>query len=278
MPASIQQQNTFTQIPDWVILHPLTHAEFHVYAAICRRTNKHRTAYPGHRRIAKEAHCSTATVGPAIDKLEKVGAIIVTRDPKTRATNDYYLPMEPFGGVAMTDTPRRDDRDQGAAMTASQLETVTTNRNKRAPDGAHQVEVTEQDGHPYTVPIDTQPTRKELHNQMIEALLSAMGWDRDEITKTMWSQLRTAAKDLLDVDVDPNSGEVGRRAMRYRGAQPGKLTPLALVKWWADCAPPNSKPCPNKCGPDGFYWPTDDARSPVACLEPGCAHKRERKP
>lgn len=103
--SKIQQEFPFTQIPDWIITHPkITHAQFRVYAAICHHSNKQRTAFPGMRRIAKDAHCSKATAEKAIPALEAIGALIVTRDPTTRRTNFYFLPMTPKG-VPVSGTP-----------------------------------------------------------------------------------------------------------------------------------------------------------------------------
>jgi len=257
VPTQVQQENYFTQIPDWVILAHISHAEFRVYAAICRRTdNKERTSYPGHRLIAKEARCSTATVGSAIEALEKIGAIIVTRDPKTRHTNLYYLPMLPYGGVAMADTGVAMTATGGVAMTATQLEPVlTTTKNKREPT--------------------TRSPAQQANDQIIEAFHEACGWEVEDITEATMRATAVAVSKLKPVT--PTVAEVHERAAVYRQTLPWALTPAGLVKWWAKCAPVTTRPCPNRCGPDGYYFPNNNSPYPVACPNPGCEHKRKAK-
>ena len=97
----------FTQIPDWIISHPeLSHATVRVYAAICTRVGKERTAWPSLARIAADAHCSDSTVISAIKALEQVGAIVTTgtlKDDGSTGSNHYHLPMTPI--VAEGGTP-----------------------------------------------------------------------------------------------------------------------------------------------------------------------------
>jgi hypothetical protein len=208
--STITRELPFTQIPDWVITHPdLSHATVRVYAAICTHASKERIAFPGIRRIAEEAHCSTSTVQHAIDELEAAGALQVTR--RKDEVNHYHLPYRPSTHpVAMTDTPP-------VAMTDTEL-----------------------------YPVLTTPTQQDkiapAHTQMKNAIVEAMGWNPDEVSQPMWGQIEAAAKALRDLGVDPSTGEVARRARIYLVNQPGKLGPMALVKWWSDCAQPKVKP------------------------------------
>ena len=95
--STAQRDVPFTQIPDWIILHPdLTHATVRVYLAICHRVDKHRTSWPSINRIARDAHCSPTTVKEALKQLEGIGALIVTRAIGVAGehhTNHYHLPM-----------------------------------------------------------------------------------------------------------------------------------------------------------------------------------------
>ena len=112
MPATISQEFPFSQIPNWVILHPdLTAHDKTVYMVIATHADRQRTAFPGIRRIAAEAGCSTTTVQKAISNLEQVGALVTTRtvdEDGRHLVNHYQLPMVcqlVLQGVAADDTP-----------------------------------------------------------------------------------------------------------------------------------------------------------------------------
>ena len=103
---------------------------------------------------------------------------------------------------------------------------------KNKPEGNTEKEIT----------IQNQIAPGDAHNQMMETIVQAMGWDREEVSDPMWAQIRKASKLLRDMGVDPWGQEVARRARIYLVNQPGKLSPLALVKWWSDCGEPRVKP------------------------------------
>ena len=98
-------------------------------------------------------------------------------------------------------------------------------------------------GEPRNAALATRKPRtpaQQTHDQLIDALIDVMDWTKDQITEPGWGALHTAAAHLRKVGADPP--EIARRAAIYLINQPGKLTPNALAKHWADCDQPRTRP------------------------------------
>ena len=82
----------------------------------------------------------------------------------------------------------------------------------------------------------TEP-EDDYQTEMKNALVGAMGWRLEDVTRSMWGQVEKAGAELRELGVQP--AEVYRRARVYRVNRPHQtLSPAALVKWWPDCAEP----------------------------------------
>jgi hypothetical protein len=91
------------------------------------------------------------------------------------------------------------------------------------------------------------------HDEMVWALVEAMGWQPEEIPKAQWGRLHKAAHMLTDISADP--GQVMHRARVYQVNFNGAtMTPNAIATNWADLA---------------------EARAPVSSREVGRAAKRQ---
>lgn len=76
--------------------------------------------------------------------------------------------------------------------------------------------------------------RKGEIDEVWEALIEVMGWNRNEVTAPMRGILNRAVRDLKEVGATRE--EIMRRAEVYADRFSGvALTPTALVKWWAEC-------------------------------------------
>ncbi len=245
MPKLTREQ-PFTQIPDWVILHPdLSHATIRVYAAICTHVNKERVAFPGVRRIAEVAHCSPYTVQTALKELETVGAIQVTRSKNSKGENKpnlYHLPLQ---GVPATSTRMPTTGTGGGPTSGTELyPSITTPIEQHQESEAHSVEVVEIDGQPYDVEIspgEILDGSKDHHDAIAYALVSAMSWKTSEVSEPQWGKIHKAALTLTNLGVHP--AEVAVRARVYQVNHPEwELTPNALAAWWADSSQARLKP------------------------------------
>lgn len=70
---------------------------------------------------------------------------------------------------------------------------------------------------------------------LFDAVVAACGLDPGELTKSARGGLNSALKDLRDVNADP--AQVPARAAVFRSRWDVPLTPPALAKHWAACAP-----------------------------------------
>lgn len=75
--------------------------------------------------------------------------------------------------------------------------------------------------------------RKGEIDEVWEALIEVMGWNRNEITAPMRGILNRAVRDLKEVGA--TRAEIIRRAAVYADRFSGAvLTPTSLTKWWAE--------------------------------------------
>lgn len=75
--------------------------------------------------------------------------------------------------------------------------------------------------------------RKGEIDELWEALIESLGWNRNEITTSQRGPMNRALKELREVGATP--AEIKRRAAVYADRFAGlTLTPAALAKWWPE--------------------------------------------
>lgn len=192
---------------------------------------------PAQATIAWKIGISTRQVQRTQAELRDLGVLEVTKKAGRSSPTEYDVVPE-----AVPLRPRKDDT-QTPKGRHPELKVAISDDKGRHPDVVQTVHI-----EPSTITVletiarPEEPTLKDQHNQMMQTIVAAMGWREDEVAEAMWGEVRKASKALRDLGVDPWGNEVARRARIYLVNQPGKLSPMALVKWWADCAQPRIKP------------------------------------
>lgn len=116
----------FAVVPEWVVYCGDPRA-VQLYAILARHANHDGVCWPGRRRLAEKAECSTDTVDRAVKLLEKIGAIEVTREKDEHGqwkVNRYKLyTSAPMQRGSRTDaaTPSRASADRVVAPVPTQL-------------------------------------------------------------------------------------------------------------------------------------------------------------
>jgi hypothetical protein len=112
MADQIERATHFTVLIDGVIDDErLGKNELLVYMALCRFSDKERTAFPGIRKLANKARLSPNTVQEALQNLKAFGYLKIENrnrgDTKAKTSNLYTLVeyQSPTQGVSVTDTP-----------------------------------------------------------------------------------------------------------------------------------------------------------------------------
>lgn len=71
-----------------------------------------------------------------------------------------------------------------------------------------------------------------------DAIVSAFGWNPDEVPDSRWGEIQNAAKNLSGIRPRPDAEEIALRLKRFRKRMPSIThTPSGLVKFWPDLAP-----------------------------------------
>ena len=217
----------FSQLPHACILDTnVTNAAFRVYALLMKLANSEGRAWPGHQYIADVLPLSKPTVKRALANLETIGWIAVDR---TQQAHQYYVHGElqtlpfPVGKETLPVTELDRSGKETSPEPVTELDPIEN-----------------QDRQPVT---DNQLARsatgtiKEQHDQMVWALVDAMGWDRDEVPAAQWGRIHKAAEMLTAIGADP--GEVAFRAQVYQVNFAGAtMTPNAIAVNWADLGTP----------------------------------------
>ena len=216
-----------------------------VLLAIADSANDDGFCWPGQQTIAEKCSLTTRAARKNLATLQEMGLVEAVQRGK-KQTNTYQI-------VIGTTVPVTLQGDRNSS--------TSSDRNHSSGPQEPSVEPS----------VKTAPTARVL---IKNALVEAMGWNPKSVTRSQWGAIEKAAKDLAAVNATPD--QIIQRARIYPTKQPGKLSPSALAKWWADCEPPSLNGCPNRCGPDGFYHPNDHPY-PVPCPNPGCETKRKVK-
>lgn len=98
----VTQDIPFAIIPRWVVQAlGLDASALAVYVGLSAYASSDRQAYPSIRRLARDLGCSPTTIQSALKRLEKSGAVIISRRfvGKERTSNLYHLPFNPMVGM-----------------------------------------------------------------------------------------------------------------------------------------------------------------------------------
>jgi hypothetical protein len=232
----------YTQIAHEAITDPNLDAyAFRVYAYLMRRANTTSRAWPSQRTIATDCHLARNTVAKAIDTLRSEGWITVAKEPTAtkhqqrhvytvRGSKPARLPLEDNQPTTPTGSPHEPAHD------------VTPTGSSREHEPAHDVgrknnHELQPENYNHSEAETAIATTTNGHDELVWALVDAMGWNRDEITQASWGRLHKAAKDLEYVGAEPD--DVARRAQVYRvNFRSATMTPNAIAANWADLAEP----------------------------------------
>lgn len=108
MSDRLTSQVHFAIVPEWLIRSSVSAVALRVYAALARHADSKQQAFPSRRVLAEWCgKSSVRTIDAAIDELEKVGAVVVTRRSKgnVKQSNLYQLQLVEPEGVAQPIAP-----------------------------------------------------------------------------------------------------------------------------------------------------------------------------
>lgn len=98
----VSQDVPFAMVPRWVIQAISSDkTALGVYVGLAAYASSERRAFPSIRRLAVDLGYTTRTVRLALNRLERSGAIVVTRRwrGKGRLSSLYRLPFDPMGAI-----------------------------------------------------------------------------------------------------------------------------------------------------------------------------------
>ena len=211
----------YAQIPHSCTLDPnVTNTAYRVYGLLMKLANSTGRAWPGQRYIADVLPMTRPTAKAALDNLESSGWITVDRE---KQAHQYFIHGEnnqlPFT------TGKESWPVKNLGRTGK--ETIHEPVKKLGP-------IENQDRQPEPT---TTLAPKTAHDTMVYALLDALEWNRADVTETEWGKLHAAAKQLTDIDADPN--EAAYRAQVYRVNRRGaSISPHAIATNWAELSQP----------------------------------------
>lgn len=228
----VSQEDPWAKVPHWVVESPeLEASAIRVYCVLSKHANRDRDAFPGIRKIAEEGRLATTTVRKAIDQLEAIGAIVVTRR-KTAAgkwrANHYHLPLNravPIISGSTTGPPPEPLVGQpldhpGPTVDPPSGPTVDTEQEE-LPNKNHSLASAE----PETTKAEIQPRPR---NPWWDALAAVMQYQPDETERKIWGLfVAERQREGLDPSEIPIRAE---RLVRQWGFR--TLTVASLRKHW----------------------------------------------
>jgi hypothetical protein len=202
--------------------------------------------WPGWERIAKMTNYSQRSVGRSTADLLTLGVLIQMEPGHTGQRASYTIDLDhPILRVSQDgiqspgeSMPNDAESMPNDAESMPPVATLPSSSSVLSSRPLSEAETARDSGLYIEAPIATFPiVEMNGHDQLVWALVDAMGWNRDEITQASWGRLHKAAKDLEDVGAEPD--EIARRCqvyrVNYRGAT---ISPNAIAANWADLAEP----------------------------------------
>ena len=214
--AKLDTDVRWAQVPEWVIVAPISDRAVRLYGLLARRANSDSQAFPSRRYLATNMHCSSKSVDRAMDELLEIGAVTKERQfQDSRQTVNLYT-LRAMRGTRVSrggDTGDEGEGDTGVAQNESHK-----NESHRSSLAA---------------PPQKSSTKKD---ELFEAVARACSIDWRNLTPSGRGPLNKAVKELRDIGV--TADQVGGRAAAYKKQYPdAALTPMALTKHWAALAP-----------------------------------------
>jgi len=218
--ARLESDVKWAQVPEWVIVAPISDRAVRLYALLARRANADSQAFPSRGYLADRMGCSRKSVDRALEELLTVGAVTKQQQfQDSRQTVNLYT-LRAMGGTRVTrggDTGVQGEGDTGVPQNESH----------------------KNESHRTTLRTASQPRQREP-DLLFEAVAMACNINLKQLTGTSRGQLNKATKELRDIGVKPD--EVGDKARAYRKQYPeASLTPTALAKHWPQLTVPQRR-------------------------------------
>lgn len=210
--VTIEVRTHFAQVPEWVLFHPdLSDGAVRCYATLHRIATRSRRLDHGQGEFARMMNRTDRCIRNYLAELMKVGAL--RKQQRFNETTIYTL---------IFDEPNRNDSSGRDRNERSAYKKVTTTETQLPCVGAS---------------LDATKTPKPRKQDPVwDTILAVCGIDPANIPRTARGAYNVAARDLRELEATPE--QITNRARTYRRKWPeASLTPTALARRWAECAP-----------------------------------------
>ena len=211
--ANLTSDVKWAQVPEWVIVAPISDRAVRLYALLARRANGDSQAFPSRGYLAEKMSCSRKSVDRALEELLNLRAISKQQQfSGNRQTVNLYT-LHAMAGTPVTiggDTGDAGGRDTGDPQ------------NESHKNESH-IE------HLAATPKEPTPKPKD---ELFETVAQVCGINITNLTRTSRGQLNKAVKELREVGATEH--DITAKAKAYRTQYPNAtLTPIALIKHWS---------------------------------------------
>ena len=216
--ANITSDVKWAQVPEWVIVAPISDRAVRLYALLARRANGDSQAFPSRGYLADNMGCSRKSVDRALEELLAIGAITKQQQFKdSRQTVNLYT-LRAMAGTPVT--TGGDTGDHGGRATGDAQNESHKNESHKELAATPKVSTTS-------------------HQHTFDVLAEVCGISTDNLTKSARGQLNRAAKELREVGATPD--EIRSKAKAYLRKYPNAaITPTALTKHWSSFHTPGN--------------------------------------
>ena len=214
--ANLTSDVKWAQVPEWVIVAPISDRAVRLYALLARRANGDSQAFPSRGYLADNMACSRKSVDRALEELLGIGAITKQQQFRdSRQTVNLYT-LRAMAGTPVT--RGGDTGDHGGRATGVPQNESHKNESHKEPLAA-------------TPPESVRRTKDNL----FEVVAKVCGIALTGMTRSSRGQLNKAVKELREIGATEE--QVTAKAKAYRTQYPNAaLTPTALVKHWSSFA------------------------------------------
>ncbi len=206
----------WAQVPEWVIVAPISDRAVRLYALLARRANEHNKAFPSRGYLAEKMACSRKSVDRAMEELLEIGAITKHEQfADNRQTVNLYIVRAMAGSRVSTggDTGVAGEGDTGVPQKQSHKnESHKESLAAKPPESV---------------------TRKK--DTLFETVAEVCGISTENLTRSSRGQLNKAMKELREINATDEQVRLKAKAYK-RQYQNAALTPMALVKHWSSFA------------------------------------------
>jgi len=215
--ANLTSDVKWAQVPEWIIVAPISDRAVRLYALLARRANGDSQAFPSRGYLAEKMACSRKSVDRALEELLNLRAISKQQQfSGNRQTVNLYT-LHAMAGTPVTiggDTGDAGGRDTGDAQNESHK-----NESHRE--------------HLAATPKKQESPRPK--DELFETVAEVCGINLTNMTRSARGQLNRATKELRDIQA--TTEQIHAKAKAYRTQYPNAtLTPTALTKHWSSFA------------------------------------------